>query len=146
MWARAWKPVPIRWRGFARIRAESARSISRIGHRKRRKATAFCSGKARQSGKTFLKRLKALAESSTTSSSRKAAAFLNSTPRAAACNPIGSSIQLDASKTASTVGSEGEFPAELKNARREGSGDLSKTGGAGVIHGGIVPVCPVEGV
>ena len=41
---------------------------------------------------------------------------------------------------------ETEFPAELKNARRQGTGNLSKTGGASVIHDRIVPVGPIEDV
>src|SRR5216683_2519982 len=92
MWARAWRQAPIQWRGFAQIRAESGLSISKTGRRKRRKATPFCSGKARQSGKTFSKRPKARAGPSTTSSSRKAADSRNLKPRAAACSPSGSSI------------------------------------------------------
>jgi len=42
--------------------------------------------------------------------------------------------------------SKGKFPAELNNARREGAGNLSKTSATGVIYGGIVPICLVEGV
>src|SRR5271155_1145621 len=42
--------------------------------------------------------------------------------------------------------SEGELAAELQNARRQGTRNLAKRGGANVIHGRVVPIRPVEGV
>src|SRR2546427_6215400 len=96
MWALAWRPVPIRWRGFARIPAESDLSISRTGHRNRPKVTPSCSEKVRLSGKPFSKLPKAPAEPSTTSSNRKVADSPNLKPRAAACSPSGSFVQYEA--------------------------------------------------
>src|SRR5260370_26599072 len=59
MWALVWRPALTLWLGYGRIRAESARSISRTGHRNRQKVTRFCLGKVLQSGKTFLKQRRA---------------------------------------------------------------------------------------
>src|SRR6266699_3670669 len=95
MWALVWRPAPIRWRGFARIRAESVLSISKTGHRNRRRVIQFCSVKVLQSGKTFSKQPKVRVEWSITYWSRKAAGFPNSRPHAAACSPSGSCIQHD---------------------------------------------------
>jgi hypothetical protein len=42
--------------------------------------------------------------------------------------------------------SKSELATELKNAPRQGTRDLPKSGGTGVIHGRVVPIGPVEGI
>src|SRR5260370_19165090 len=103
MWARAWKRVQIPQPGFARIQGEFALSISRIGHRNPRRVTRSCSGKAPPTGKTFSKQPKVEAEWSITCSSRKAAGFRKSKPRAAACSLSGSFVRNDGRSSESFV-------------------------------------------